>query len=187
MIKFTYQPTTNSSIINTPRASNSTILPPLQTRLISTARLPSTQNQIHDMIQTLLPMLHLRKNSRASLPHLRRIALHNTQISAHNIRKINLVHNQKIRPGDTGSTLSRHLVSASYIDNVDDEIRQLTRVVRCEVVASGLDQEEISLELLLERLQGEKVGADIFTDGSVGAAACFDCADSRRGEGFVPR
>ena len=138
------------------------------------------------MIETLLPILHHRKNSWTAFPHLRRIPLHNTQISAHDLREINLIHNQQIRTRDTGSTLPRNLVSASNIDNVDDKIRQLARVVRGEVVAAGFDQEEIGLELLLQRLQSEQVGADVFTDGGVGAPACFDCADSGRGESFVP-
>jgi hypothetical protein len=37
----------------------------------------------------------------------------------------------------------------------------------------------------LELLEGEKVGADVFADGGVGAAACFDGADARGREGFV--
>lgn len=131
-------------------------------------------------------MLDLRENRGAALPHLRRIPLHNTQIGPHDLRKISLVHNQQVRPRDAGAALARHLVSASNVDHVDDEIRQLARVVRGQVVAAGLDEEEVGLELLVQRLQGEQVGADVLADGGVRAAACFDGADARGGQGFVP-
>jgi hypothetical protein len=40
--------------------------------------------------------------------------------------------------------------------------------------------------LLLKLLESEEVRADIFADGGVRAAACFDGADARGREGFVP-
>lgn len=41
------------------------------------------------------------------------------------------------------------------------------------------------MELLVQGLQGEQVGADVFADGGVWAAAGFDGADAVLGEGFV--
>lgn len=130
-------------------------------------------------------MLHNRKNSRTPIPHLRRIPLHNPQIRTHRLRKINLVDHQQIRPRNTRTSLPRHLVATRNVNHVDDEVGELARVVGSEVIAAGLDEQEVCLELALEGLQGEKVGADVFADGGVGAAACFDGADARWGEGFV--
>lgn len=77
-----------------------------------------------------LPIFDNRKNSRASLPHLRRIPLHDLQIRTHSLSKIDLVDNQQIRARDPRSALARHLVPARNIDHVDDEVGQLARVVR---------------------------------------------------------
>lgn len=132
-----------------------------------------------------LPLLNNRKNRRPPLPHLRRIPLHNPQIRSHRLRKINLVNNQQIRPRDTRPALSGHLVPTRNVDHVDDEIGQLARVVGGQVVAAGLDEEQVGFELALEGLQGEEVGAYVFADGGVRAAACFDGADAGGGEGFV--
>lgn len=130
-------------------------------------------------------MLNNRKNSRTPLPHLGRIPLHNPQIRTHRLGQINLVHHQQIRARDTRPALPGNLVTARNVDHVDDEIGQLARVVGGEVVAAGLNEEEVRFELALQGLQGEQVGADVFADGGVGAAACFDGADARWGQGFV--
>jgi hypothetical protein len=101
------------------------------------------------------------------------------------MRQITLIHHQQIRPRNTRTTLPRHLISTRDINNIDDEISQLTRVIGGEVVTAGLDEQEIGLELFLKGLQGEEVCAYIFTDGGVRAAACFDGADTAGVEGFV--
>jgi hypothetical protein len=132
-----------------------------------------------------LAMLDDGKHRRPALTHLRGIALHNSQISPDSLGKINLVHNEQVRPRNARSALARHLVTPSHINNIDDVVRELARVVGGEVVASGLDEEEVGLKLLLELLQGEQVCADVLADGRVRAAACFDCSDAVGGEGFI--
>jgi len=37
----------------------------------------------------------------------------------------------------------------------------------------------------VEGLQGVEIGADVFADGGVGAAACFDGVDAGGGQGGV--
>ena len=39
--------------------------------------------------------------------------------------------------------------------------------------------------LEVEILQGVEIGADVFADGGMGAAACFDGFDARRGQSRV--
>lgn len=174
----------NNLLINASRSPLGSVLPTLQAQLISTAGLPGTQNEVNNVIHSLT-MLHHREDSRAALSHLGRIALHNLQIGTNNLGQIDLVDNQQVRAGDTRSALSGHLVTSSDIDNVDDEIGQLTRVVGGEVVTTRLDEEEVGLELLLQGLQSEQVGADILTDGSVRTTTCFDGADSAGRQGLV--
>lgn len=83
--------TTQSSLLHTPRPPHSPILPPLQTDFIRPARLPRTQDQIHNILHAL-PILHLRKDRRSALSHLRRITLHHPQIRTHSRCQINLIH-----------------------------------------------------------------------------------------------
>ena len=136
------------------------------------------------MVQALA-ILNNRKDSRSTLAHLRRIPLHDLQISTNGLGQVNLVDHQQIRARDTRSTLARNLVATRDINHIDDKVGQLARVVRSEVITAGLDEEEIGGELPLQVLQREQVGTDVLADGGVRAAAGLDGANTRRGEGFV--
>lgn len=151
---------------------------------IRAARLPSTQDQINNILNSR-PTLNHSKHRRSTLSHLSRIPLHNSQVRTDGLSQIDLVHNQQIRARDTGSTLAGHLITTSDINHVDNEVSQLATVVSGKVVAAGFDEEEVGLELSVQGLQGQEVGADVFADGGVRAAAGFDGADAGRGEGFV--
>ena len=136
------------------------------------------------MVQALA-ILDDRKNCRSTFAHLRRIPLHDLQISTNGLGKVNLVDHQQIRARDTRSTLARNLVATRNVNHIDDEVGQLARVVRSEVITAGLDEEEICGELPLQVLQCEQVGTDVLADGGVRAAAGLDGANTRRGEGLV--
>lgn len=99
-----------------------------------------------------LSALDLCKHRRPTFSHFRRITLHDTQIRAHNLRQINLIHDQQVRARDARPTLARDLVASRDINHVDDEIRQFARVVRGQVIPAGLDQQKVCLELLVQRL-----------------------------------
>lgn len=174
------------SLLNRPRPPRGSILPPLQTDLIRTARLPRTQDHINDVINAL-PILDLRKDGRPALADLRSVAFHDAQIRAHRGREIDLVDDQQVTARDAGAAFTRDLVTARDVDHVDDEVGQLARVVGSQVVAAGLDQEQVRLELALQGLQGQQVGADVLAHGGVRAASGFDGTDARRGEGLVAR
>ena len=177
--------TTDHLLVNTSRSAHRTILPTTQTLLVSTTSLPGTNDQVHDVIQALSILDH-REDSGTTLTHLRRISLHDTQIRANSLSKIDLVDDQQIRARDTGATLTGHLITTRYVNNVDNEVSQLTRIVRSKVITTRLDEQQISRELLLEFLKGEQIRTDVFTNRSVRAATCFDGADARRGKRLVP-
>ena len=86
-------------------------------------------------------MLHLRKDSRTALSHLSRIPLHDTQVRAHCPRQITLIDNQQITPCDAWSPLPRHLVPACDINDIDNKVRQLARVIGREVIPPALNEE----------------------------------------------
>ena len=73
----------------------------------------------------------------------------------------------------------------SYIDDVDDIVRQLPRIVRGQIVAPALDQHDLAPELRLQRLERAHVRGDVLPDGRVGAAARFDRQDALGGERAV--
>jgi len=133
------------------------------------------------------PFLNDGKNRRPPLAHLASIALHNGQIGTDRLRQINLVHDEQVGPRNPRSALPRHLVPARDVNDIDDEIGQLARVVGGEVVAAGFDEEQVRRELFLESLEREQVGGDVFADCGVRASASLDGADARRREGFVAR
>ncbi|KAI6777083.1 hypothetical protein HG530_001028 [Fusarium avenaceum] len=86
---------------------------------------------------------------------------------------------------DCRATLPRDLVAAAHVDNVDDEIGQFATVVRCEVVASGFNEQQIGVEFAVQVFQCCEVLGDIFSDRSVWAAASLNGADARRWKGLV--
>lgn len=132
-----------------------------------------------------LPILDLSENSRPALAHATRVALHDSQIRANRLSEVDLVDDKQVAARDAGPALARHLVAARDVDDVDDKVGQLARVVRRQVVASGLDQQQVRLELPLQRLQGQEVRADVLPDGGVRTASCLDGANALWGEGFV--
>ena len=71
------------------------------------------------------------------------------------------------------------------VDDIDDIIRELTRVVGGEVVAAALDEEHLALVLCLERLKRAHVRADVLADRGVRTPARLDREDARRGECLV--
>lgn len=120
-----------------------------------------------------------------TLSHLVGLSLHQVDICAHRIRQIAFVDDQQITASDSWTTFSGHLVPTSDVNHIDDEVGQLAAVVRSEIVSAALDQEQIRLELGVQALQGEKVGADVLTDGGVGAATGFDGDDAVGAQGAV--
>lgn len=73
----------------------------------------------------------------------------------------------------------------SNIDHVDDEIRQLPRIVGRQIVATALYEQQLTLVFCMERLESPDVSGDVFTDSSVWTAAGFDRKDTFRRESMV--
>lgn len=131
-------------------------------------------------------MLHNRENRRSPIPHPPSIPLHNLHIRPHRLRQINLVHNQQVTPRDPRPPLPRHLIPPRHVNDIDDEIRQLPAVIRRQIVAPALNQQQIRGEPAVQGLQRVQVRADVFAHGGVGAAAGLDGLDARGREGGVP-
>lgn len=133
------------------------------------------------------PLLHLSEHRRAPIPHLPRVALHDSQVGAHSLSEVGLVDNEQVALGYPGAALAGDLVAAADVDDVDDVVGELAAVVGGEVVAAGLDEEEVGGEGAVQVLEGGEVGGDVLAHGGVGAASGLDGADARGGEGAVAR
>lgn len=156
----------------------------LLARLARPARLPCTQHQIHNVFQSLFLLDH-REDGRSALPHPSAVSLHDPQVCAYGLGQVAFVHDQKIALRDARPALARDLVAARNVDNVDDEVGQLARVVRRKVVPAGLNQQQISVKLVVQLRECKEVRGDVFTDGGMGAAARLNGDDTLGGQGVV--
>lgn len=68
------------------------------------------------------------------------------------------------------------------VNNVDNKIRKLARIIRGEVIAAAFDEKHLAIKFRLKCFQGADVGGDVLADGGVGTAAGFDCEDAFGGE-----
>lgn len=130
-------------------------------------------------------LLHLRKDRGSTFAHLPCISLHDTQVRAHSLRQIRLVHHQQIALRDSRAALARHLVSAADINHVDDEIRQLPTVVGGEVVPATLNEQQIRAKLDMQILERRQIRTNVLAHRGVRTAARLDGADAVRGQGLV--
>ncbi len=84
-----------------------------------------------------------------------------------------------------GAHFSRGPHTHRHIYHIDNIICQLPRIVRRQIVAPALDEEDLAAELCLEGFQRTHVGGDVFADGGVRTAAGLDGEDALGGEGLV--
>src|SRR6266576_4392066 len=77
--------------------------------------------------------------------HPSRVGIHFFQRCADMRREVDLVDNEKVRPGDAGAALRGDLVAGGDVDHVDREIGEFGRECSCEIVAAGFDQHQIEI------------------------------------------
>jgi len=153
------------------------LLPPLATDPMALGGLPGAQDQV-DRLFDADAVLHHGAHHRPALAHPLGLELHQVDVGAHGARQVALVDDEQIGARDAGPALARHLVAARNVDDVDDEVGQLARVVGGQIVAAALDQQQVRGELGLQALQRQQVGADVLAHGGVRAAARLDGDDA---------
>lgn len=80
-------------------------------RLTCSATLPCAQDEIHNIVDSISLLNHC-EDGWAVLPHPPAVPLHDTQISAHSLGQIALVHYEQITLCDTRASLAGDLVAA---------------------------------------------------------------------------
>lgn len=159
--------------------------PPLRHPLfLCTARLPSAQYQVNDVINAHI-LLYLGENGWPPFPHLPRIPLHDAQIGTHGFGQVRLIDDQQVALRDARAALPGDLVTTADINHVNDEIGQFSRVVGGQVVAPGLDEQQVCRELAMEVLEGREIGGYVLAHGGVRTPTRLDGADPLRRESGV--
>ena len=127
-----------------PEPSSRLLLPlPLPRR---PADSPSTYNTIHDIFHALA-VPHAREQRRPAFPHRRGVSAHHVERRTDVRRQIRLevrmvssplyvhacethfVDDEEIRLGDPRPAFPRDLVPSTHVNDVDDVVRELPRVV----------------------------------------------------------
>src|SRR3954462_14776945 len=126
----------------------------------------------------------VREHERARAPHPPGVLLHDEEARADMRREVDLVDDEKVGAGDAGPALARDLLAAGDVDDVDREVGELGREGRGEVVAAGLDENEIEPRKTphhgVDRGEFDRA---VLADGGVRAAAGLDAHDALLGQG----
>ena len=85
-----------------------------------------------------------REDDGPALAHASGVARHHLEARADVRRQVDLVDDEQIALRDARAALARDLVAAGDVDDVDREVDELAAVLRGEVVAAALDEQELA-------------------------------------------
>jgi len=145
---------------------------------------PCLEDVFDDLVDAFA-VLDPGEDEGAIAAHLRAVSFHDREVGADGLRQVGLVDDQEVGLGNSRPALARNLITARDVDDVDRVVGELPAEVGGEVVAAGLAEEHVGLNLSGELLQRQEVGGDIFADGGVRTAAGLDRLDTLGFEGFV--
>jgi hypothetical protein len=101
-----------------------------------------------------------------------RIPLHDIKIGTDMGREIHLVDHQQIRPGYGRAALARDFLALAHGDHVDRQVGQIGREGGGEIVAAGLNEDDVQVRVtLVERIDGAQIERGILADRRVRTAA----------------
>ena len=100
------------------------------------------------------------------------------QVVMFKLVRTDFVDNEQISTCDPRPSFPGHFIPTRNVNHIDDEIRQLAAVVRRQIVASTLDQEDVGAEGRVQRLQRVEVCRDVLAHGGVRAAASLNGKDT---------
>ncbi len=133
------------------------------------------------------PALMFVKTNGLAPPHAPGVPVHHLEAGTDQRGKVDLVDDQEIRAGDAGTALARDLLAGRDIDHVDREIRELGAEGRGQVVAAGLDQQQLEAGKAPPHLaDGGEVDRGVLADRRMGAAARLDAHDTLGRQGAGP-
>src|SRR5215203_3820171 len=121
---------------------------------------------------------------RALPAHALGIRVHHREVGPDEGREVDLVDDEEVGSGDPRAPLAGDLLASGNVDDVDREVGEFWREGGGEVVAAGLDQDEIELrETTAHVADGREIDRGVLADRRVGAAPCLDADDALLGQG----
>jgi hypothetical protein len=140
-----------------------------------------------DDVPEALAGLEVGEHERPLAAHAARIAVHHLQRGADHRREVDLVDDEQVALGDAGAALARDLVARRHVDHVQREVGKLRAEGRGEVVAAGLDQDQVQAgETPVEPRHRLEIDGGVLADRGVRAAAGLDADDALGRERLVP-
>ena len=79
----------------------------------------------------------LREYKRPKAAHLAGVTLHDAEVSPNRLGQIGLVYDQQIGLSDAGTSFTRNLVAAGYVNDINSVICQFAAEVGGQIVAPG--------------------------------------------------
>ena len=121
-----------------------------------------------------------REDDGAALAHAPGVAGHHLEVAPTCGARSVLLMTSRSLCVMPGPALARDLVAAGDVDDVDRVVDELAAVLRGEVVAAALDEQQLGRDVAHQLLERVEVLADVLADRGVRAAAGLDGADLRR-------
>src|SRR5712671_2253704 len=132
-----------------------------------------------DDVPEALTGLEVGEHERPLPAHAARIAVHHLERSADHRREVDLVDDQQNALGDAGAALARDLVARRHVNHVEREVGELRAESRGEIVAAGLDQDQVEVrEAAIEPRHRLEVDRGVLADRGMRTAAGLDADDA---------
>ncbi len=122
----------------------------------------------------------LGEEVRAVAAHPAGVTVHDGEVGADGLGQIGLVDDEQVGLGDAGSAFAGDLVAPGDIDDLNGKIGQLPAKAGGEIVAAGLEQEQIRAKAPVQLFERLQVQGDVIADGGMRAAPRLHRPDSLR-------
>src|SRR5258706_4782137 len=99
-------------------------------------------DEAHDVGEPL-SRLEVREHERPLAAHPARVAVHDLERRPDHRREVDLVDHQQVALGDARAAFARDLVARRDVDHVQGQVGELRAEGRGEVVAAGLDEDQV--------------------------------------------
>src|SRR6201984_1710922 len=129
--------------------------------------------------------LQVRKDERPLPAHPERVRFHDPEIRPYQRSQVDLVNDQKVGAGNSGTALTRDLFPLGNVDHVDRQVRQFGAESCCKIISARFDKAKCRLwELFIHLFNGGEVHRSIFTNCGVRTTSGFYSHNSLRRQCF---
>src|ERR1700739_4362335 len=118
--------------------------------------------------------LQVRKDERSLPAHPERVRFHDSEIRPYQRSQVDLVNDQKVGAGNSGTALTRDLFTLGNVDHLDSQSRQFGTESCRQIVPARFYKAQLRMrEFLVHLFDGGEVHRSIFTNCSVRTTSGF--------------